>query len=119
MKQMVYVVLLDETVVGVYDEYTTAEKVALRYPESTITPVIVGQTDDCRVPCDNPSEVVEAMEYELQNIGQEESGDDDDDDDEDDYDEGDDDEEDEEEEEPIDLAVMTLREFLYHAVTGE
>ena len=119
MEQMVYVVLVGGVVIGVYNEYADAEKNALDYPSSTITPVIVDRTDDCRIPCDTPSEVVKAMEYELQNIGQED--DDEDEDEDDDEDEGydDEEEEEEEEEEPIDLAVMTLREFLFHAVTGE
>ena len=112
MKQMVYVVLDNGEVLGVYDKYTEAESVATE--TATITPVIVGQTDDCRIGCDNPSEVIEAMEYELQNIGQQYDDDDDDDDeydpfyDEEDEDEDDDEDEDEDEDEDDKDAIISL-----------
>ena len=102
MKQMVFVVLDNGEVVGVYDEYNDAEQNASE--TATITPVIVGQTDDCRVGCNTPSEVVNAMEHELKNLYQpyrcddddenEDEWDDDDDDDEDEWDEDEDSDED-------------------------
>lgn len=79
MKQMVYVVLDNGEVLGVYDEYAEAEAVVTE--TATITPVIVGQTDDCRVGCETPSEVITAMEHELQNLSVLEDEDDEDDED--------------------------------------
>lgn len=112
MKQMVYVVVDKGIVVGVYDEYEDAEKVASL--TATITPVVVDRTDVNRKACNTPSEVINAMQYELQNIGVNATimDDDDDDyeddededeyeDDEDEYEE-DEDEEDEEEDEDED-----------------
>lgn len=66
MKQMVFVVLDNGEVVGVYDEYSEAEAVASE--TATITPVIVGQTDDLRIGCETPDEVIESMEHELKNL---------------------------------------------------
>lgn len=113
MKQMVYVVVDKGIVVGVYDEYEDAEKVASL--TATITPVVVDRTDVNRKACNTPSEVVNAMQYELQNMGVNTTvmDDDDDDDYEDDEDEDeyeddedeyeeDEDEEDEEEDEDED-----------------
>lgn len=79
MKQMVYVVLDNGEVLGVYDEYTEAEAVVTE--TATITPVIVGQTDDCRVGCETPSEVIAAMVHELQNLSVLEDEDEDEDED--------------------------------------
>ena len=98
MKQMVYVVLDNGEVVGVYDEYSEAEAVASE--TATITPVIVGQTDDCRVGCETPSEVITAMEHELQNL----SVLSDEDEDEDEYD----DDEDDEDIDPIEELVYEM-----------
>ena len=115
MKQMVYVVLDNGEVVGVYDEYVNAEAVASE--TATITPVIVGQTDDCRVGCETPSEVITAMEYELQNLCESEVGTDhfgvpDDEDEEDIWDEEEEEEwdenEDEEESDPIEKIVYEM-----------
>lgn len=83
MKQMVYVVLDNGEVLGVYDEYAEAEEVIT--DTATITPVIVGQTDDCRVGCETPSEVITAMEYELQNLSVLEDEDEDEDDEDDEW----------------------------------
>lgn len=66
MKQMVFVVLDNGEVVGVYDEYSEAEAVASE--TATITPVIVGQTDELRVGCETPDEVIESMEHELKHL---------------------------------------------------
>lgn len=66
MKQMVFVVLDSGEVMGVYDEYEEAKAVASE--AATITPVIVGQTDDCRVGCTTPNEVIMAMEDEFYNL---------------------------------------------------
>lgn len=107
MKQMVYVVLDNGEVVGVYDEYVDAEAVASE--TATITPVIVGQTDDCRVGCETPSEVVTAMEHELQNLANPYSSDEDEDDEEDDdYEDEDEDEEEEEETDPIEELIYEV-----------
>lgn len=112
MKQMVYVVVDKGIVVGVYDEYEDAEKVASL--TATITPVVVDRTDVNRKACNTPSEVVNAMQYELQNIGVNTTVMDDDDDDyeddededeyeyEDDEDEYEEDEDEEDEEEDED-----------------
>ena len=110
MKQMVYVVLDNGEVVGVYDEYVDAEAVASE--TATITPVIVGQTDDCRVGCETPSEVVTAMEHELQNLANpyssDEDEDEDDEDDEEDDDYDDEDEDEEEETDPIEELIYEV-----------
>ena len=98
MKQMVYVVLDNGEVVGVYDHYTDAEDVATE--TATITPVLVGKTDDCRVGCETPDEVIEAMEHELSappSYPDSDSYDEDEDEDEDDWDDEDEDDEDDEE----------------------
>lgn len=132
MKQMVYVVLSgDGTVDGVFNDYSVAE----RYADSaaTITPVLVDRYDETRWTCDTPSEVVEAMEYELKHMGEnthasepydedkdEDEDEDDSDEDEDDSDEWgenedddedwDDEDEDEDEDDPIDSLVYELDE---------
>lgn len=110
MKQMVFVVLDGGDVVGVYDEYSEAEAVASE--TATITPVIVGQTDEFRVGCETPDEVIEAMEHELQNLGNSylSSEDEDEDEDEDEWDEEDWDEDEDEEEEydPIEEMVYEM-----------
>ena len=123
MKQMVYVVLSgDGTVDGVFNDYSVAE----RYADSaaTITPVLVDRYDETRWTCDTPSEVVEAMEYELKRMGENthasEPYNEDEDEDEDDSDEWDEDEdddedwededEDEDEDDPIDSLVYELDE---------
>ena len=107
MKQMVYVVLDNGEVVGVYDEYEDAEKVALTSASSTITPVVVGKADKSRVGCNTPSEVISAMEDELKTLAtfipdEDEDEDNWDDEYEDDEDEEDDYEEEEEEEDDDD-----------------
>ena len=101
MKQMVYVVLDNGEVVGVYDEYEDAEKVALTSASSTITPVVVGKADKSRVGCNTPSEVISAMENELKTLATF-IPDEDEDEDEDDWDDEDEDEEDDYEEEDDD-----------------
>lgn len=107
MKQMVYVVLDNGEVVGVYDEYAEAEAVAT--DTATITPVIVGQTDDCRVGCETPSEVITAMENELQNLVNPYSYDEDEDDESEEPDDADiDDEEDDEEDDPIEELIYDV-----------
>ena len=95
---MVYVVLDNGEVVGVYDEYEDAEKVALTSSSSTITPVVVGKADKSRVGCNTPSEVITAMENELKTLATF-IPDEDEDEDEDDWGDEDEDDEDEEEEE--------------------
>lgn len=109
MKQMVYVVLDNGEVVGVYDEYAEAEAVVTE--TATITPVIVGQTDDCRVGCETPSEVITAMEHELQNLSVLEDEDDweEEEEEEDDWDEDEwDEDEDEEESDPVEKMVYEM-----------
>ena len=112
MKQMVYVVLDNGEVVGVYDEYAEAEAIVTE--TATITPVIVGQTDDCRVGCETPSEVITAMEHELQNLSVLEDEDEDEDDweeEEDDWDEDEwdeDEDEDEEESDPVEEIIYEM-----------
>ena len=108
MKQMVYVVLDNGEVLGVYNEYAEAEAVVTE--TATITPVIVGQTDDCRVGCETPSEVITAMEHELQNLSVLEDEDEDEDDWEEEEEEewdGDEDE-DEEESDPVEKMVYEM-----------
>lgn len=117
MKQMVYVVLDNGEVVGVYNKYEDAENVASE--TATITPVLVDKTDDCRVGCNTPSEVVIAMEHELSsapslpyNEDEDDAYEDEDeddeieDDDEDSYDEDDEDDDEDEEEEDDPIAAM-------------
>ena len=67
MKSMVYVVLDNGDVLGVYDKYEDAENATIRYAteQATITPVVIGRTDDLRNGCNNPAEVIKAMEKEL------------------------------------------------------
>ena len=68
MKSMVYVVLDNGDVLGVYDKYEDAENATIRYAteQATITPVVIGRTDDLRNGCNNPAEVIKAMEKELE-----------------------------------------------------
>jgi len=106
MKQMVYVVLDNGEVLGVYDEYAEAEAVATE--TATITPVIVGQTDDCRVGCETPSEVITAMEHELQNLSVLEDEDDWEEEDEDEDEEWEEEEDDEEESDPVEELVYEM-----------
>lgn len=108
MKQMVYVVIDNGGVTGVWNEYKDAENHVSE--DGVIVPVIVDQYGH-RDGCETPSEVVAAMEKELQNLyspcsdddeeeEEEDEGDYYEDEDEDNYDE-DEDEEDEDEDEEI------------------
>lgn len=102
MKQMVYVVIDNGGVTGVWNEYKDAENHVSE--DGVIVPVIVDQYGQ-RDGCETPSEVVAAMEKELQNMYSSDSDSDDDDDDEEEDDDmfssffDDDEEEDEEDEE--------------------
>ena len=96
MKQMVYVVIDNDGVTGVWNEYKDAE--AHVSEDGVIVPVIVDQYGH-RDGCETPSEVVTAMEKELQNLYSTVSKfvDNDEEEDEDEYDD-DDEYEDEDEE---------------------
>ena len=89
MKQMVYVVIDNDGVTGVWNEYKDAENHVSE--DGVIIPVIVDQYGH-RDGCETPSEVVTAMEKELQNMYSALSKFVDDDDEDDDYDDDDDDE---------------------------
>ena len=129
MKQMVYVVIDNDGVTGVWNEYKDAENHVSE--DGVIIPVIVDQYGH-RDGCETPSEVVTAMEKELQNMysalskfvdddedddydDDEYDDDDDDEDEDDDYDDDedeeyddDDDDEDEEDDDGFDLNEAAL-----------
>ena len=91
MKQMVYVVIENDGLTGVWNEYQDAENHVSE--DGVIVPVIVDQYG-LRDGCETPSEVVVAMQKELQNMYYPCSDSDSDDED----DEEEEEEEDEEEE---------------------
>ena len=97
MKQMVYVVIENDGLTGVWNEYQDAENHVSE--DGVIVPVIVDQYG-LRDGCETPSEVVTAMEKELQNLysscsesDDEEEEEEEEDEDEEEYEEDEDEEE--------------------------
>ena len=102
MKQMVYVVIENGYVTGVWNEYQDAENHVGE--NGVIIPAIVDTYGE-RAGCETPAEVIESMEQELQNMcssylpsDDEEEEEEEEDDDEEEEDEEEDEEDDEEEE---------------------
>jgi len=102
MKQMVYVVIENGYVTGVWNEYKDAENHVGE--DGVIIPVVV-DTYGKRAGCETPSEVVTAMEKELQNMYSSYSTSDDDEEEEEEEDE--EDEEDEEGDEEDEEGTLT------------
>lgn len=101
MKQMVYVVIENDGLTGVWNEYKDAENHVSE--DGVIIPVVVDQYGH-RDGCETPSEVVTAMEKELQNLYSSCSDSDDDEEEDNDmfssfFDEDDEDEEEDDDEE--------------------
>lgn len=122
MKQMVYVVIENGYVTGVWNEYQDAENHVGE--DGVITPVVV-DTYGKRAGCETPEEVIESMEQELQNLcpscSEEEEKDEDDDDmfssffNDDDGDEEEEEEENDDDEETLTAAdiIRGLLDMLY------
>ena len=91
LKQMVYVVIENGYVTGVWNEYQDAESHVGE--DGVIIPAVVDTYGE-RAGCETPKEVIEAMEQELQNLYPSCEDDDDDDDEEEDDDDDDDDNDD-------------------------
>lgn len=89
LKQMVYVVIENGYVTGVWNEYQDAENHVGE--DGVIIPAVVDTYGE-RAGCETPKEVIEAMEQELQNLSDYCEDDDEDDDEEDEDDVEDDDE---------------------------
>ena len=99
MKQMVYVVIENGYVTGVWNEYQDAENHVGE--DGVIIPAVVDAYRE-RAGCETPSEVIEAMEQELQNLSHPYCDCEDEDEDEDDsYDEEEEEEEEEEDEDEL------------------
>lgn len=115
MKQMVYVVIENGYVTGVWNQYQDA---ASHCGESgNIIPAVVDTYGE-RAACETPEEVIESMEQELQNLNnpyqEEEEEEDDDDMFSSFFDDDEDDEEEEEEEELTDSKIIRgLLDMLY------
>ena len=116
MKQMVYVVIENGCLTGVWNEYQDAENHVGE--DGVIIPAVV-DTYGKRAGCETPSEVIESMEQELQNLypscSEEEDEDEDEEEDDDDmfssfFDDNDEEEEEEEEEE--DKETLTAADII-------
>lgn len=108
LKQMVYVVIENGYVTGVWNEYQDAENHVGE--DGVIIPAVVDTYGE-RAGCETPKEVIEAMEQELQNLYPSCEDDDDDDEEEEDDDE-DEDEEDEDDDDNDELTDDDINELL-------
>ena len=116
MKQMVYVVIENGYVTGVWNQYQDA--VSHCGEDGNIIPAVVDTYGE-RAGCETPEEVIESMEQELQNLGNSYPDEDEDEEEEEDDDMfasffADDDEEEEEDDELTDGDIIRgLLDMLY------